>query len=137
MCGLEYFAHPWEFGPRKAKELLLTGDSVSARQAYELGMVSRVVDDGDLRASTLEFAKRIAALPSVTSLMIKESVNQSVDAMGFLTSLNGAFALHQAAHAHWAEVTHGAAAMATEEYGMPGRWGRPPIRPLEMGIPHA
>lgn len=22
MCGMEYFAHPWEFGPRKAKELL-------------------------------------------------------------------------------------------------------------------
>ena len=28
MCGTEYFAHPWEFGPRKAKELLLTGDSI-------------------------------------------------------------------------------------------------------------
>ena len=25
MCGTEYFAHPWEFGPRKAKELLLDG----------------------------------------------------------------------------------------------------------------
>ena len=23
--GVEYFAHPWEFGPRKAKELLFTG----------------------------------------------------------------------------------------------------------------
>ena len=21
MCGVEYFAHPWEFGPRKTKEL--------------------------------------------------------------------------------------------------------------------
>jgi enoyl-CoA hydratase len=30
MCGVEYFAHPWEFGPRKAKELLLTGDSIDA-----------------------------------------------------------------------------------------------------------
>jgi enoyl-CoA hydratase len=25
MCGVEYFAHPWEFGPRKTKELMLTG----------------------------------------------------------------------------------------------------------------
>ena len=32
MCGVEYFAHPWEFGPRKAKELLLTGDSIDARR---------------------------------------------------------------------------------------------------------
>ena len=21
MCGMEYFGHPWEFGPRRAKEL--------------------------------------------------------------------------------------------------------------------
>ncbi|HMN51544.1 MAG TPA: helix-hairpin-helix domain-containing protein, partial [Xanthobacteraceae bacterium] len=26
--GVEYFAHPWALGPRKAKELLLTGDSL-------------------------------------------------------------------------------------------------------------
>ena len=31
MCGVEYFAHPWEFGPRKTKELMLTGDSLSVR----------------------------------------------------------------------------------------------------------
>ena len=34
MCGVEYFAHPWEFGPRKAKELLLTGDSIDAQEAH-------------------------------------------------------------------------------------------------------
>ncbi len=32
MCGVEYFAHPWEFGPRKAKELMLTGDSLVGRR---------------------------------------------------------------------------------------------------------
>src|SRR3569623_1031166 len=30
MCGVEYFAHPWEFGPRKTKELMLTGDALDA-----------------------------------------------------------------------------------------------------------
>jgi len=34
MCGVEYFAHPWEFGPRKAKELLLTGDSIDIDEAH-------------------------------------------------------------------------------------------------------
>ncbi len=29
MCGVEYFAHPWEFGPRRAKELLLTGAAMA------------------------------------------------------------------------------------------------------------
>ena len=34
MCGVEYFAHPWEFGPRKTKELMLTGDSIDAEEAH-------------------------------------------------------------------------------------------------------
>src|SRR3984885_13340984 len=74
MCGLEYFAHPWEFGPRKAKELLLTGDSIDAEEAHSLGMVSKVFPAVDLAQRTVEFAGRIAALPSMTSIMIKESV---------------------------------------------------------------
>lgn len=104
MCGLEYFAHPWEFGPRKAKELLLTGDSLSVDEAHSLGMVSKVFRPDDLAESTLAFAQRIAALPSMTSLMIKESVNQSVDNMGFYNGLQACFTLHQLNHSHWAEI---------------------------------
>ena len=46
MPGVEYYAHPWEFGPRKAKELLLTGDSIDADEAYRLGMVSKIFPRG-------------------------------------------------------------------------------------------
>src|SRR6478672_11619026 len=35
MCGVEYFAHPWEFGPRKTKELMLTGDAIDAEEAHQ------------------------------------------------------------------------------------------------------
>ena len=31
VCGVEWFVHPWELGPRKAKELLFTADVWSAR----------------------------------------------------------------------------------------------------------
>lgn len=104
MCGVEYFAHPWEFGPRKAKELLLTGDCIDADEAHRLGMVSKVFPPERLAQDTLEFARRIAKLPSITSLLIKESVNQAVDAMGFTSALSGAFTLHQLNHAHWREL---------------------------------
>ena len=54
-------------------------------------MVSKVFPVDDLPERTLEFARRITALPSMTSLMIKESVNQSVDNMGFYTALQACF----------------------------------------------
>jgi enoyl-CoA hydratase len=106
MCGVEYFAHPWEFGPRRTKELMLTGDSIGVDEAYSLGMVSKIFPEDALAERTLEFAERIAKLPTVTSLLIKESVNQTVDNMGFYNSLNACFSLHQINHSHWAEV-HG------------------------------
>ena len=40
----------------------------------------------------------------MTSLMVKESVNQTVDNMGFTNSLHACFNLHQVNHAHWAEI---------------------------------
>jgi enoyl-CoA hydratase len=104
MCGVEYFAHPWEFGLRKTKELMLTGDSLDAEEAFRLGMVSKVFPEQSLRANTEAFAERVAALPTMTSLMIKEAVNQTQDNMGFHNSLNACFSLHQLNHSHWAEM---------------------------------
>ena len=104
MCGVEYFGHPWEFGPRKAKELMLTGDSLGVDEAYRLGMVSKVFPKDELSDKTLEFARRIAEVPTMASLLIKESVNQTVDNMGFYNSLQACFSLHQINHAHWAEI---------------------------------
>ena len=118
MCGVEYFGHPWEFGPRKAKELLLTGDSLGADEAHAIGMVSKVFPNDELADHTVEFARRIAKLPTVAALLIKESVNQTVDAMGFSTALDACFKIHQLNHAHWAEVTGGALSYGTVEYGL-------------------
>jgi len=104
MCGVEYFAHPWEFGPRKTKELMLTGDSLDVEEAHRLGMVSKVFAPDELAEKTLEFAKRIAEVPTMPALLIKESVNQTVDNMGFYNALQACFTLHQLNHSHWAEV---------------------------------
>jgi enoyl-CoA hydratase len=104
MCGVEYFAHPWEFGPRKTKELMLTGDSLSVDEAYRLGMVSKVFAPDELTDKTLEFAKRISEVPTMTAMLIKESVNQTQDNMGFHNSLNACFTLHELNHSHWAQV---------------------------------
>jgi enoyl-CoA hydratase len=102
MPGVEYYAHPWEFGPRKAKELLLTGDSLDADEAYRLGMVSKVFPVDELADKTLEFARRIAERPTMAALLVKDSVNAASDAMGFTEALRHAFHIHELGHAHWA-----------------------------------
>jgi enoyl-CoA hydratase len=129
MCGLEYFAHPWEFGPRKAKELLLTGDSLGVEEAHSLGMVSKIFPVDELAERTLEFAQRIAVLPSMTSLMIKESVNQSVDNMGFYNALQACFTLHQLNHSHWAEIHENKMPAALPEDGIQSWREAPPVVP--------
>ncbi len=37
--------------------------------------------------------------------LLKESVDQTVDAVGFSAALDGCFKIHQLNHAHWGEVT--------------------------------
>ena len=104
MCGVEYFAHPWEFGPRKTKELMLTGDAIDAQEAHALGMVSKIFPNDELNEKTLEFARRIAKVPTMASLLVKEAVNQTMDNMGFHNALNACFTMHELNHAHGAWV---------------------------------
>ncbi len=98
--GVEYFAHPWELGARKAKELLFTGDWVSADEAHRLGMVNHVVPEAELRAFTMTMAQRIAQRPSFALKLAKESVNQTLEAQGQWTAFRSAFSLQHLAHAH-------------------------------------
>ena len=98
--GVEYFAHAFEFGPRRAKELLFTGEAVGAAEAKEVGMVNRVVPRDELESETLALATKIASRPSMGLKLAKMSVNQSVDAMGFPVALQSAFGLQHVGHAH-------------------------------------
>ncbi len=98
--GVEYFAHPWEFGARMAKELLFTGDWVTAAQAERLGMVNHVVPAAELRDYVMAMARRIAKKPSFALKLAKESVNQTLEAQGQWTALRSAFSIQHLAHAH-------------------------------------
>jgi enoyl-CoA hydratase len=129
VCGVEYFAHPWEFGARKTKELMLTGDSIDADEAYRLGMVNKVFPADELESRTLDFARRIARLPTMAALLIKEAVNQTVDIQGFQNSLHASFTLHELNHAYWRTVTVEDDPCGTPEFGLPAWDAFPPILP--------
>lgn len=98
--GVEFFAHAWELGSRKAKEMLFTADRWSAQEARDWGMVNHVVPRAELSDFTMALAQRIAAKPAFALKMVKESVNASVDAQGQTDAIDKAFLFHQLCHAH-------------------------------------
>lgn len=114
--GVEYFGHPWELGARKAKEMLFTGDWVTAEEAKARGMVNHVVARAELHDFTLGLAARIAKRPAFALKLAKESVNQALEAQGQYTAMRSAFMVQQLAHAN-----------NRAKYGVPTE--PPPARP--------
>nr|AAM82598.1 PauA [Pseudonocardia autotrophica] len=104
--GMEYFTHAWEVGARKAKEMLFTGQPITASDAHRLGMVNHVVSDDRLTEFTLDLARRIAVMPAYALRLAKAGVNGSLAAQGQDVATDSAFALHIAGHAN-ALARHG------------------------------
>lgn len=100
VCGAEFFVHPWELGPRKAKEFLFTADWWTAAEAHRLGMVNHVVPRRELEPFTLSMAKKIAEKPLFALKLAKRAVNQTLDTMGQQEAIDAVFGLHQLCHSH-------------------------------------
>lgn len=64
-------------GVSKAMELLLTGDSISPKDALNMGVVNRVVPHEDLMAKTFKLAKKVAKKPPMAVRMMKRAVFQA------------------------------------------------------------
>ena len=112
ICGVEYHAHMWEFGPRKAKELLFTGGSVTAQEAHQMGMVNHVVPLDELTDATMALAHKIAQTDAFALRMAKRSVNHSLDIQGFSAALESCFDMHHFGHTRARVVTRGSPSLA-------------------------
>lgn len=87
----QYFSVPWDLGARKTKELLYENRFIPAPEAMELGLVNRVYPMADLERETLAYAAKVAESDLMGLKMIKFSVNQMLDGMGFTEHVNAAF----------------------------------------------
>ena len=76
----------YRMGLERAKRYLLTGDEIPANEAAEVGLILEAVPDDDLQAHALEFAKRMAQVPTNQLVMLKMLCNQTVENMGFRSS---------------------------------------------------
>jgi len=63
-----------QIGYTKAMELLLTGDRISAAEAERIGLIGRVVPDGEALKTALEIGERIAKNGPLAVQAVKRSV---------------------------------------------------------------
>ncbi|MBW2267397.1 MAG: enoyl-CoA hydratase/isomerase family protein [Deltaproteobacteria bacterium] len=77
--GVSYFL-PRLIGASVASELMLTGRFIHAERARELGLVSRVVADGELEAAGRELANEMLATTPLGLRLTKECLQASIDA---------------------------------------------------------
>ncbi len=99
-AAVEILIEPWEMPPRKAKEFLLTAQTISAADAERLGMVNRVVPRDELAAVVHEMAEAIAQVPPATAAVVKRSINKTLEFMGQRDSWDYHFMAH-----HWMHNT--------------------------------
>jgi len=64
-------------GVAKAKEMILTGDPITAQQALASGLVMMVVEKGQLMESARQLAEKLAALPRLALQASKMLINRS------------------------------------------------------------
>jgi len=74
--------HPWLMGMRQAMESMLTGDSLSGREAAERGWANRAFPADRLGEEVLAIARRVALLPSDLAAINKRSVHRAMEVMG-------------------------------------------------------
>lgn len=90
-AGIVAMILPWIVGPKLAKEIILTGDDgVSARRAYEIGMVNRLVEEAELETEALALARHLAVIDPMLMRETKRALNRSFEIMGMGEALEAA-----------------------------------------------
>ncbi|HNV86555.1 MAG TPA: enoyl-CoA hydratase-related protein [Candidatus Omnitrophota bacterium] len=63
-------------GPMKARELLLTGDNITAQEALRIGLINKVVPDGEVLKQAMGIAKKIAGKSRRAVEMLQEALRE-------------------------------------------------------------
>lgn len=74
---------PWLLNPKQAKELMFTAnDRIDVEMALRLGLINRIVPEGQHFSATMEMATNMAVMDPEVMRMTKRAVHRSYEARG-------------------------------------------------------
>lgn len=68
-----------QVSPCKAREMMFLGERISAEEAERIGLVNRVVDDGEALNAALEMAEKLAGKSSMTLRLLKRTLRDGAE----------------------------------------------------------
>lgn len=75
-------------GEARVKQLLLSGDTFSANQAMQTGLVFEIIESENLEARVMEFAKKLIRTNSSHAMMLTKQMITKLHSMSLLESLS-------------------------------------------------
>ena len=70
---------PWKIGKGMAMEMCLTGDSITAEEAKDIGLINHIFDASELIKNALQLADRISLNPMEAIISTKKLIKDSCD----------------------------------------------------------
>lgn len=101
---------PWLLGLKKSMEMAMTGRYITAEEAYNFGLISRIVPEDKLLEEGQKLAESIARVPPMTNHYTKRAIHEYFEGLGIK---------------QWNEYAY-LACMMMEENSLPGH-------PRDMG----
>ena len=104
---------PWLLGMRNAMEMMLTGESITGREAVKKGFANNCFKASVLEKEVLLIAKKVAKVPPELQAMNKRAVHRQMEAMGMRAGIRAgteiqALAMHsKATRDHLKELSEG------------------------------
>lgn len=79
---------PWLVGLKRSRELLYTGDMITAEEAWRIGMVNKVFDDDKLEEETMKYARRAAVISLEGLQAMKAAINRGAEIAGIRNAIS-------------------------------------------------
>jgi enoyl-CoA hydratase len=81
---------PWVIGMRRSLQMMLTGDSITGKQAAEWGFANDTFKREDLDDAVIDIARRVAKIPPDLQQFNKRGVHRQMELMGMRAAIRSA-----------------------------------------------